>query len=47
MRRLSRGILPELPHFVRQPQYDRESLQVGMAHIGLSAFHRHLALDLP
>jgi fructuronate reductase len=32
--------LPALPQFVRQPQYDRESLQMGMAHIGVGAFHR-------
>ena len=40
MRRLSRGLLPELPPSVRQPQYNRESLKVGMAHIGVGAFHR-------
>ena len=40
MRRLSRGLLPELPPSVRQPQYDRESLKIGMAHIGVGAFHR-------
>jgi fructuronate reductase len=40
MRRLSRSLLPELPRSVRQPQYDRESLEVGMAHIGVGAFHR-------
>ena len=40
MRRLSRSVLPELPPSVRQPQYDRESLKIGMAHIGVGAFHR-------
>src|SRR3984957_12538041 len=40
MRRLSRSLLPELPPSVRKPQYDRESLKIGMAHIGVGAFHR-------
>ena len=40
MRRLSRSLLPELPPSVRQPQYDRENLKIGMAHIGVGAFHR-------
>jgi fructuronate reductase len=40
MRRLNRSLLPELPPSVRQPRYDRESLQIGMAHIGVGAFHR-------
>jgi fructuronate reductase len=40
MRRLSRSVLPELPPSVRQPHYDRESLKIGMAHIGVGAFHR-------
>ena len=40
MRRLNRSLLSELPRFVRQPQYDRESLEIGMAHIGVGAFHR-------
>src|SRR5262249_2659401 len=40
MRRLSRSVLPDLPQSVRQPQYDRESLKIGMAHIGVGAFHR-------
>jgi fructuronate reductase len=40
MRRLSRSVLPELPSSVRQPQYDRETLQIGIAHIGVGAFHR-------
>jgi fructuronate reductase len=40
MRRLSRSVLTELPPSVRQPHYDRESLKIGMAHIGVGAFHR-------
>ena len=40
MRHLSRSVLPELPPSVRQPHYDRESLKIGMAHIGVGAFHR-------
>src|SRR5208282_422665 len=40
MRRLTRGILAELPRSVRRPQYDREKLTIGMAHIGVGAFHR-------
>src|ERR1700722_300131 len=40
MRRLSRSVLPDLRPSVRQPQYDRESLKIGMAHIGVGAFHR-------
>jgi fructuronate reductase len=40
MRRLSRSVLPELPPSVRRPQYHRETLQIGMAHIGVGAFHR-------
>jgi fructuronate reductase len=40
MRRLSRCLLPELPPSVRQPRYERGSLRIGMAHIGVGAFHR-------
>ena len=40
MRRLSRSLLPELAQSARRPQYDRDSLQVGIAHIGVGAFHR-------
>ena len=40
MRRLDRSLLPELPPSVRQPRYDRESLEIGIAHIGVGAFHR-------
>ena len=40
MRRLNRSVLPELAAPVRQPRYDRESLEIGIAHIGVGAFHR-------
>ena len=40
MRRLSRRLLPELPRSARRPQYDRDKLTIGMAHIGVGAFHR-------
>src|SRR3984885_13441644 len=40
MRRLSRTVLRGRPPSVPQPQYDRESLKIGMAHIGVGAFHR-------
>jgi len=40
VRRLNRRLLQELPSSVRQPQYDRESLEIGIAHIGAGAFHR-------
>jgi fructuronate reductase len=40
MRRLSYSLLPEPARFVRQPQYDRERLEIGLAHIGVGAFHR-------
>ncbi len=40
MRRLSRSVLPDLRPSVRQPHYDRDSLKIGMAHIGVGAFHR-------
>ena len=40
MRRVSRRLLPELPQSVRRPQYDRENLPIGIAHIGVGAFHR-------
>jgi fructuronate reductase len=33
-------LLTELPGTVRLPQYDRENLQIGLAHIGVGAFHR-------
>jgi fructuronate reductase len=40
MRRLSNRLLPELPKSARRPRYDRERLRIGMAHIGVGAFHR-------
>jgi hypothetical protein len=43
MQRLNRCVLPRLPQSVRQPQYDRESLTIGIAHIRVGAFHRYLA----
>jgi fructuronate reductase len=40
MRRLSRRLLTELPRSARRPGYDRDNLKIGMAHIGVGAFHR-------
>ena len=40
MRRLNRSRLLEPAPSVRQPQYDRDNLQIGIAHIGVGAFHR-------
>jgi fructuronate reductase len=40
MPRLSRSVLSELAPSVRRPQYHHESLKIGMAHIGVGAFHR-------
>ena len=40
MRRLSEISLSELAPSVRRPNYDWRRLQVGMAHIGVGAFHR-------
>jgi fructuronate reductase len=40
MQRLSSRTLSNLPPAVRRPRYDREALQVGIAHIGVGAFHR-------
>ena len=37
---LSPSFLDRLPTAVRRPDYDRGSLTVGMAHIGVGAFHR-------
>ena len=37
---LGPGLLDRLPDEVRRPAYDRERLAVGMAHIGVGAFHR-------
>jgi fructuronate reductase len=40
MRRLSRRLLTELPRSARRPSYDRDKLTIGIAHIGVGAFHR-------
>ncbi|HEY1721013.1 MAG TPA: mannitol dehydrogenase family protein [Magnetospirillaceae bacterium] len=40
MARLSPGTLRDVPPAVRRPGYDRARLNVGMAHIGVGAFHR-------
>jgi fructuronate reductase len=40
MRRLSEDALSALPPSVRRPRYDRSRLAVGIAHIGVGAFHR-------
>jgi fructuronate reductase len=40
MRRLAESSLSELSRSVRRPAYDRRRLRVGMAHIGVGAFHR-------
>ena len=40
MRRLSESSLSELAPSVRRPGYDWRRLPVGMAHIGVGAFHR-------
>jgi fructuronate reductase len=40
MQRLSRRLLTELPRSARRPSYDRDKLTIGMAHIGVGAFHR-------
>ena len=37
---LGPGMLDRLPPAVRKPAYDRSALKVGMAHIGVGAFHR-------
>ena len=38
--RLSSRALSDLPGTVRRPAYERDRLAVGMAHIGVGAFHR-------
>ena len=38
--RLSPATLARLPPAVRRPGYDRTALAVGMAHVGVGAFHR-------
>lgn len=40
MKRLDRSTLGSLPAAVRRPGYDRTRLAVGMAHLGVGAFHR-------
>ncbi len=40
MQRLASRTLANIPPAVRRPQYDRAALQIGMAHIGVGAFHR-------
>ena len=40
MRRLAEASLSELARSARRPAYDRALLGVGMAHIGVGAFHR-------
>jgi len=40
MRRLSRHLLQELDRSARRPSYDRDRLEIGIAHIGVGAFHR-------
>lgn len=37
---LSTSLLSRLPKSVRRPRYDRAALSVGMAHVGVGAFHR-------
>ena len=37
---LDPSLLSRLPVAVRQPGYDRRALGVGMAHVGVGAFHR-------
>lgn len=40
MRRLDQDALAALPPTVRRPGYDRAGLAIGMAHLGVGAFHR-------
>lgn len=40
MQRLSDTTLAALPAHVRRPRYDRTALGIGMAHVGVGAFHR-------
>jgi fructuronate reductase len=40
MNRLNDSTLSTLPPSVRRPAYDRETLRIGLAHIGVGAFHR-------
>lgn len=38
--RLNATLLPSLPPGIRRPGYDRAALGIGIAHLGLGAFHR-------
>ena len=40
MQRLRSSTLPSAPSGIRTPGYDRDKLSIGMAHIGVGAFHR-------
>jgi len=40
MARLNQAQLQHLPKEVKLPQYDRNSLQAGIVHLGIGAFHR-------
>ena len=40
MRRLAQASLSDLAQSVRLPRYDRARLRVGVAHVGVGAFHR-------
>ena len=40
MARLAAATLAHLPPAIRRPRYDRAALAVGMAHLGVGAFHR-------
>jgi fructuronate reductase len=40
MQRLTPGNMSQLPPAVRLPRYDRTRLAIGIAHIGVGAFHR-------
>jgi fructuronate reductase len=40
MERLRQSALARLSPAIRRPQYDRDRLAIGMAHIGVGAFHR-------
>src|SRR5882724_3474055 len=40
MARLGAATLALVPRAIRRPRYDRARLAIGMAHIGVGAFHR-------
>lgn len=40
MERLRQSALPGLNPAIRRPHYDRDKVAIGMAHIGVGAFHR-------